>query len=59
MKNKGTSVCLMTAHGQLPQCVDGKEHQYSNIKCPENNQSGFHTDECIHCGLRTEYDTSD
>jgi len=53
------TINLMEAN-ETPKCDSkDKNHTWKVIERPDSNQSGWHVDECIVCGLRISYDTSD
>lgn len=59
MINDGIEVSLMVEKPDIPACVEGKHHEYKTVIKNEYNQSGYRVDECVHCGLKISYDTSD
>ena len=59
MKNAGIVICLHSKNRVIPECVEGKTHLWEEIESPMGNEGGWHTDECCHCKVRREYDTTD
>lgn len=57
-KNAGITVCLMVNDTKIPECSEEK-HLWVAVIRPEGNNSGWHADECKHCGVTRTYDTSD
>ncbi len=59
LKNKGIEVCLMSENAVIPECDGHEKHFWASIEQPEGHRSGWHVDECVYCGGRRSYDTSD
>lgn len=59
MKNSGVEVCLMVQNAVLPECEPGHNHRFRVVEEPQGHRSGWHVDECIYCGVKQSYDTSD
>ena len=56
MKNSGV-VAVMTEI--LPDCEEGRQHEWITVKRPPDNRGGWHIRRCEVCGLIYQYDTSD